>query len=56
MSALGTIQNDDEGPKPGQQIINVILPTYIMKPAENEMWDSPSSLFTFTPPQLKNKK
>jgi len=36
-SPLGTVQNEDEGPRPGQQIVDVILPTYIMKPEETEM-------------------
>jgi len=36
-TATGTVQNDDDGPRPGQQIIDVILPNYIMKPAETEM-------------------
>ena len=33
----GAIQNDDGGPRPGQSIIEVVLPTYIMKPEETEM-------------------
>jgi hypothetical protein len=37
MSAVGTVLNEDDGPRPGQQIIDVILPTYIMKPDETEM-------------------
>ena len=26
----------DEGPRPGQQVIEVVLPTYAMNPSENE--------------------
>uniref|UniRef100_A0A7S2FB08 Dynein light chain n=1 Tax=Florenciella parvula TaxID=236787 RepID=A0A7S2FB08_9STRA len=34
----GAIQNDDGGPRPGQSIIEVVLPTYIMKPEETEIF------------------
>ena len=37
MSSKGVVQNEDDGPRPGQQIIDVMLPTYIMKPNETEM-------------------
>ena len=37
-SDSGVVQNDDEGPRQGQQIIDVILPTYIMKPEETEIF------------------
>jgi hypothetical protein len=37
MSSKGVVQNEDDGPRPGQQIIDVMLPTYIMKPDETEM-------------------
>ena len=37
-SDSGVVQNDDEGPRHGQQIIDVILPTYIMKPEETEIF------------------
>ena len=36
-TTAGAIQNDDGGPRPGQSIIEVVLPTYIMKPEETEM-------------------
>jgi len=32
------IENDDAGPKPGQQIIDVVLPNYITKPDETEVF------------------
>mmetsp|Transcript_20883 Transcript_20883/g.61011 ORF Transcript_20883/g.61011 Transcript_20883/m.61011 type:complete len:138 (-) Transcript_20883:626-1039(-) len=32
------IQSEDGGPKPGQQVIDVVLPTYIMKPEETEIF------------------
>ena len=35
---IGVVQNDDDGPRPNQQIIDVILPTYIMKPEETELF------------------
>ena len=37
MSEIGSVVNDDAGPRPGQQVIDVVLPTYIMSPEENEM-------------------
>ena len=37
MSEIGSVMNDDAGPRPGQQVIDVVLPTYIMSPEENEM-------------------
>ena len=35
---IGVVQNDDDGPRPNQQIIDVILLTYIMKPEETELF------------------
>lgn len=37
-SVHGIPLNDDGGPKAGQQIIEVVLPTYIMKPEETEIF------------------